>query len=44
LWREAETILFLIVVGCVSGIEKWTGYQIHSHNYRVPEPFRDQVL
>ncbi|KAM7512112.1 hypothetical protein LguiB_010987 [Lonicera macranthoides] len=26
------------------GIEKWPGKQIHSHNYRVPEPFRDQVV
>ncbi|KAI4333020.1 hypothetical protein L6164_017877 [Bauhinia variegata] len=26
------------------GIEKWPGYQIHSHNYRVPEQFRDQVV
>ncbi|KAL8119222.1 flavin-containing monooxygenase FMO GS-OX5-like [Apium graveolens] len=26
------------------GIEKWPGKQIHSHNYRVPEPFRDQIV
>ncbi|KAL8119226.1 hypothetical protein AgCh_016661 [Apium graveolens] len=25
------------------GIEKWPGMQIHSHNYRDPEPFRDQM-
>ncbi|KAI9115489.1 hypothetical protein K1719_013808 [Acacia pycnantha] len=25
-------------------IEKWSGYQIHSHNYRVPEPFRNQSV
>ncbi|KAK9283382.1 hypothetical protein L1049_011624 [Liquidambar formosana] len=25
-------------------IEKWPGYQIHSHNYRVPEPFRGQIV
>lgn len=25
------------------GIESWPGQQMHSHNYRVPEPFRDQV-
>ncbi|XP_048329130.2 flavin-containing monooxygenase FMO GS-OX-like 2 isoform X1 [Ziziphus jujuba] len=25
-------------------IEKWPGYQIHSHNYRVPEPFKDQTV
>ncbi|CAI9105778.1 OLC1v1004791C2 [Oldenlandia corymbosa var. corymbosa] len=23
---------------------KWPGKQIHSHNYRVPEPFRDQIV
>ncbi|XP_022868655.1 flavin-containing monooxygenase FMO GS-OX-like 2, partial [Olea europaea var. sylvestris] len=26
------------------GIEKWPGEQIHSHNYRVPETFQDQVV
>ncbi|KAK9282906.1 hypothetical protein L1049_011131 [Liquidambar formosana] len=26
------------------GIEKWPGYQIHSHNYRVPEPFCGQIV
>ncbi|XP_047147691.1 flavin-containing monooxygenase FMO GS-OX-like 1 isoform X2 [Vigna umbellata] len=30
-------------VPTIPGMEKWPGYQIHSHNYRVPEPFRDQV-
>ncbi|KAE8055966.1 hypothetical protein FH972_012770 [Carpinus fangiana] len=28
----------------IPGISKWPGKQIHSHNYRVPEPFRDQVV
>lgn len=27
----------------VAGINEWPGKQMHSHNYRVPEPFRDQV-
>ncbi|WVY99774.1 hypothetical protein V8G54_025844 [Vigna mungo] len=31
-------------VPTIPGIEKWPGCQIHSHNYRVPEPFRDQVV
>ncbi|KAL6642720.1 hypothetical protein ACP70R_020901 [Stipagrostis hirtigluma subsp. patula] len=26
----------------IRGIDKWHGKQMHSHNYRVPEPFRDQ--
>ncbi|KAL0425822.1 UNVERIFIED_CONTAM: Flavin-containing monooxygenase FMO GS-OX-like 2 [Sesamum radiatum] len=26
------------------GIEKWGGRQIHSHNYRGPEPFQDQIV
>ncbi|XP_028101289.1 flavin-containing monooxygenase FMO GS-OX5-like isoform X1 [Camellia sinensis] len=26
------------------GIERWAGKQVHSHNYRIPEPFRDQVV
>ncbi|KAF4380740.1 hypothetical protein F8388_017094 [Cannabis sativa] len=25
-----------------AGIDAWPGTQIHSHNYRIPEPFRDQ--
>ncbi|KAJ7982333.1 Flavin-containing monooxygenase [Quillaja saponaria] len=28
----------------VPGIEKWPGYQIHSHNYRVPDLFRGQIV
>ncbi|KAK9148068.1 hypothetical protein Scep_006825 [Stephania cephalantha] len=26
------------------GIDLWPRKQIHSHNYRVPDPFRDQVV
>lgn len=26
----------------IRGIDSWSGKQIHSHNYRTPEPFRDQ--
>ncbi|PIN26670.1 Flavin-containing monooxygenase [Handroanthus impetiginosus] len=28
----------------IPGIDEWPGKQMHSHNYRVPDPFRDQVL
>ncbi|WCJ25979.1 Flavin-containing monooxygenase family protein [Euphorbia peplus] len=28
----------------IPGISSWPGKQIHSHNYRVPEPFQDQVV
>ncbi|OVA15147.1 Flavin monooxygenase FMO [Macleaya cordata] len=28
----------------IPGIDSWPGEQIHSHNYRVREPFRDQVV
>ncbi|EXB37532.1 Flavin-containing monooxygenase FMO GS-OX-like 3 [Morus notabilis] len=31
-------------IAAVEGIEKWPGYQIHSHNYRIPEQFRGQVV
>ncbi|CAO2813800.1 unnamed protein product [Amaranthus hypochondriacus] len=31
-------------IAIVPGIEKWPGKQIHSHNYRVPEPFKNQVV
>ncbi|KAF6173710.1 hypothetical protein GIB67_021806, partial [Kingdonia uniflora] len=27
----------------VQGIERWPGEQIHSHNYRIPKPFRNKV-
>ncbi|XP_051121808.1 flavin-containing monooxygenase FMO GS-OX-like 4 [Andrographis paniculata] len=26
------------------GIDVWPGKQIHSHNYRVPDPFRNQIV
>lgn len=32
------------VVAHVPGIEKWPGKQIHSHNYRHPMPYEDQVV
>ncbi|OVA20189.1 Flavin monooxygenase FMO [Macleaya cordata] len=28
----------------IPGIDAWPGKQIHSRNYRVPEPFRNQVV
>ncbi|XP_026439804.1 flavin-containing monooxygenase FMO GS-OX-like 4 isoform X2 [Papaver somniferum] len=28
----------------IPGIDEWPGKQMHSHNYRVPEPFLDQVV
>ncbi|XP_050226428.1 flavin-containing monooxygenase FMO GS-OX-like 4 [Mercurialis annua] len=28
----------------IPGISCWPGKQIHSHNYRVPEPFQDKVV
>ena len=28
----------------IPGIDKWPGYQMHSHNYRMPEPFQGQVV
>ncbi|KAG7646026.1 Flavin-containing monooxygenase FMO GS-OX-like 1 [Arabidopsis thaliana] len=28
----------------IPGIESWPGKQIHSHNYRIPDPFKDQVV
>ncbi|XP_016651229.1 PREDICTED: flavin-containing monooxygenase FMO GS-OX-like 5 [Prunus mume] len=31
-------------VAQIPGINTWKGKQIHSHNYRTPEPFRDQVV
>ncbi|XP_049403717.1 flavin-containing monooxygenase FMO GS-OX-like 2 isoform X4 [Solanum stenotomum] len=31
-------------VANIPGIKNWPGKQIHSHNYRVPEPFKDQTV
>ncbi|KAL1316636.1 hypothetical protein AAHE18_15G080600 [Arachis hypogaea] len=28
----------------IPGITAWRGKQMHSHNYRTPEPFQDQVI
>ncbi|XP_061357805.1 flavin-containing monooxygenase FMO GS-OX-like 4 isoform X7 [Gastrolobium bilobum] len=28
----------------IPGINAWPGKQMHSHNYRTPEPFQDQVF
>ncbi|XP_052621438.1 flavin-containing monooxygenase FMO GS-OX5 isoform X1 [Lactuca sativa] len=28
----------------IPGIETWSKKQMHSHNYHVPEPFRDQIV
>ncbi|KDP25636.1 hypothetical protein JCGZ_20792 [Jatropha curcas] len=28
----------------IQGINSWPGKQMHSHNYRIPEPFQDQVV
>ncbi|KAK1420134.1 hypothetical protein QVD17_21484 [Tagetes erecta] len=28
----------------IPGIETWSRKQMHSHNYRVPEPFRDEIV
>ncbi|KAG0490322.1 hypothetical protein HPP92_007185 [Vanilla planifolia] len=50
-----ETELYDAVVVCnghyteprvaeIPGIRTWPGKQIHSHNYRIPEPFLDQVV
>ncbi|XP_009789147.1 flavin-containing monooxygenase FMO GS-OX-like 2 isoform X1 [Nicotiana tabacum] len=31
-------------VANIPGINNWPGKQIHSHNYRVPKPFKDQIV
>ncbi|CAA0309988.1 unnamed protein product [Arabidopsis thaliana] len=28
----------------IPGISSWPGKEMHSHNYRIPEPFRDKVV
>ncbi|XWS49771.1 hypothetical protein CRYUN_Cryun12cG0031200 [Craigia yunnanensis] len=52
---EFDDEIFDAVVVCVGhytepriaeipGVNLWPGKQMHSHNYRIPEPFRDQVV
>ncbi|KAK9051766.1 hypothetical protein SSX86_028394 [Deinandra increscens subsp. villosa] len=55
-WQTAEEEVFDAVVVCnghhteprfaddIPGFEEWSQKQVHSHNYRVPEPYKDQVL
>ncbi|XP_047093819.1 flavin-containing monooxygenase FMO GS-OX-like 4 [Lolium rigidum] len=31
-------------IASIPGVDAWPGKQMHSHNYRVPEPFLDQVV
>ncbi|KAL2326425.1 hypothetical protein Fmac_025483 [Flemingia macrophylla] len=28
----------------IEGIQHWRGFQMHSHNYRLPQPFRNQIV
>ncbi|XP_052169062.1 flavin-containing monooxygenase FMO GS-OX-like 4 [Oryza glaberrima] len=53
--REEEEEVYDAIVVCnghyteprvahIPGVEAWPGKQMHSHNYRVPEPFHDQVV
>ncbi|KAJ9550177.1 hypothetical protein OSB04_014222 [Centaurea solstitialis] len=32
------------VANDIPGMDEWSRKQVHSHNYRVPEPYRDQVV
>uniref|UniRef100_A0A7N0UY51 Flavin-containing monooxygenase n=1 Tax=Kalanchoe fedtschenkoi TaxID=63787 RepID=A0A7N0UY51_KALFE len=52
---EVETEVFEAVVVCngkhtepriaeFEGREKWVGVQLHSHSYRTPEPFQNQIV
>ncbi|KAH7283957.1 hypothetical protein KP509_34G032600 [Ceratopteris richardii] len=53
--KDCTTDMFDAVVVCnghyfqpklapIPGIEEWPGIRLHSHNYRVPDPFADQVV
>jgi cation diffusion facilitator CzcD-associated flavoprotein CzcO len=33
----------LPLVGDIVGIDNWPGKQMHSHNYRIAQPFTNQV-
>lgn len=35
---------FVLKICIYKGIRNWAGKQIHSHNYRVPEPYGGQVV
>lgn len=36
-------VLVLMVLVCI-GMDLWKRKQLHSHVYRVPDPFRDEVI
>ncbi|KAI7734507.1 hypothetical protein M8C21_004363, partial [Ambrosia artemisiifolia] len=31
-------------IAYMAGVDRWPGKQIHSHNYRVPEPFQNKIV
>ncbi|KAF5772514.1 putative flavin monooxygenase, FAD/NAD(P)-binding domain superfamily [Helianthus annuus] len=31
-------------IAFIPGVDRWPGKQIHSHNYRVPEPFQNKIV
>ncbi|XP_027359994.1 flavin-containing monooxygenase FMO GS-OX-like 4 isoform X1 [Abrus precatorius] len=37
-------VSFYLTIYLFPGINAWPGKQMHSHNYRTPEPFQDQVV
>ncbi|GLT39560.1 hypothetical protein SLA2020_137440 [Shorea laevis] len=34
----------VLIIGNVSGMDAWPRLQMHSHNYRSPEPFQNQIV
>lgn len=36
--------VFLMMVLVFVGMDLWKRKQLHSHIYRVPDPFRDEVI
>lgn len=50
--RERELDIFVVIAGLFGlirsrscpGMDKWKRKQMHSHIYRVPEPFRNEVM
>ncbi|KAK9749240.1 hypothetical protein RND81_02G112000 [Saponaria officinalis] len=44
LWSFVTVHCTVPRIADIPGIEKWPGKQTHSHNYRVPEQFTNQVV
>lgn len=41
--KDGIVTVVCVFVYTLIGMDMWKGKQVHSHVYRVPDPFRDEV-